>query len=95
MKLGTIVTTSFIISFILTFIGAYLKITHSEEADTWLSIGILSSIVFILTAIYEVRTSKRIDHTEKTMWTLSFIFFSSIAGLIYILIGRKRIASNS
>lgn len=94
MKLGTIVTTSFIISFILTLVGAYLKITHSEGADTWLTIGIIASIVFIVTAIYEVRTSKRIDHAEKTMWTLAFIFFSSIAGLIYILIGRRRIAAN-
>ncbi len=93
MKLGIIVKTSFISSFILTLIGAYLKITHSEGADTWLTIGIIASIVFIVTAIYEVRISKRIDHTKKTMWTLAFIFFSSIAGLIYILIGR-RIAAN-
>ncbi len=95
MKLGTIVTTSFIVSFILTLVGAYQKIIHAEGADTWLIIGLIASLVFIVTAIYEVRTSKRIDHPEKTMWTLAFIFFSSIAGLIYILIGRKRIAANS
>ena len=65
MKLGTIVTTSFMISFILTLVGVYLKITHYEGADTSLAIGIISSIVFIVTAIYEVRTSKRIAHPEK------------------------------
>ena len=94
MKIGTIVITSFIISFILTLVGAYLKINHSEGADTWLTIGIISSIVFIVTAIYEVRTSKRIDQAEKNMWTLGFIFFSSIAGLIYVFISRRRIAAN-
>jgi len=94
MKLGTIVKTSFIISFIITLIGAYLKITHSEGAETLLIIGIIATLVFIVTAIYEVRTSKRIDNTEKTMWTHAFIFFSGIAGLIYFFIGRKRIATN-
>ena len=94
MKIGTIVITSFIIGFILTLVGAYLKITHSEGADTWLTIGIITSIVFIVTAIYEVRTSKRIDQAEKNMWTLGFIFFSSITGLIYVFISRRRIAAN-
>lgn len=92
MKLGTIVKTSFITSFIITLIGAYLKIIHTEGADVWLTIGIIASIVFIVSAIYEVRTSRRIDNTEKTMWTIGFILFSSITGLLYILIGRRRIA---
>jgi hypothetical protein len=95
MNLGIIITTSFIIGFILSIVGAYLKITHSEGADTWLTIGVLALLVFIVTAIYEVRTSKRITHSEKTIWTLALILFSSITGLIYILIGRKRITSNS
>ena len=94
MKLGTIITLSLIISFILNFLGVYLKITHSADADKFLIAGIIASIVFLVTAIYEVRTSKRINYTEKNLWTLAFIFFSSIAGLIYILIGRRRIASN-
>lgn len=94
MNLGTTVKTSFIGSLILTFVGAYLKIIHAERADTWLMIGIIALLIFMATAIYEVLTSKRIDRSEKTMWTLAFIFFSSITGLIYILIGRKRIAAN-
>ena len=94
MKLGTIVKTSFILSFIITIIGAYLKITHSEGAETLLIIGVIATLIFIVTAIYEVRTSKRIDNTEKTMWTIAFIFMSGLAGLIYFFIGRKRIAEN-
>ena len=93
MKLGTIVKWSFIISFIVTLIGAYLKITHAENAETLLIIGVIVTMIFIVSAIYEVRTSERIDNTEKTLWTLAFIFFSGITGLIYFLIGRKRIVS--
>ena len=93
MKLGTIVKWSFIISFIITLIGAYLKITHAESAETLLIIGVIVTMIFIVSAIYEVRTSERIDNTEKTMWTLAFIFFSGITGLIYFLIGRKRIVT--
>jgi hypothetical protein len=28
------------------------------------------------------------------MWTIAFIFFSGLAGLIYFFIGRRRIAAN-
>ncbi len=94
MKLGTIVKTSFIVSLLITLIGAYLKITHSEGAETLLIIGVIATLVFIVSAIYEVRTSTKIASSEKTMWTIAFIFFSGIAGLIYFFIGRKRIVVN-
>ncbi len=94
MKLGTIVKWSFIVSFVIIFIGAYLKITHSEGGETYLILGIMAMLVFIVSAIYEVRSSNRIDNLEKTMWTIAFIFMSGLAGLIYFFIGRKRIAKN-
>lgn len=67
---------------------------HSPGAETWLLIAVVVSLVFIVSAIYEVATSKRIDGREKTMWTIALIFFSAVAGLIYLLMGRKRIAEN-
>ena len=94
MKLATIVKASFIISLVNTILGAYLKITHSAEADTLLITGVLATLVFIVSVIIEVRTSTKIDNIEKTMWTVGFILFSGIAGLIYFLSGRKRIAMN-
>lgn len=69
-----------------------MKITHSQGAETFLIIGLITTLVFIVSAIIEVRTSKRIDQTEKTMWTIAFILVSGIAGLVYFFIGRKRIA---
>ena len=94
MKLGTIVKWSFIISLIISVIAAYMKIEHMESADTYLTISIFSTLIFIATAIYEVRTSTKIDNFEKTMWTIAFIFLSGITGFIYFFIGRKRIATN-
>ncbi len=95
MKLGTIVKWSFIMCFIITFLGAYLKMTHSEGAETLLIIGIIATLIFIVSAIYEVRTSNRIANSEKTMWTIAFSFMGGLAGLVYFLIGRKRIANNN
>jgi Phospholipase_D-nuclease N-terminal len=94
MKLGTIVKTSFIVSIIITLAGAYLKITHLSGAEALLIIGVIASLVFIVSAIYEVRTSNRIDNTEKTMWTVAFILMSGVTGLVYFIVGRKRIAAN-
>lgn len=94
MNLKNTVTLSFVLSFLLSLVGAYLKIIHAENADSFLILGLIATLVFISTAIYEVRTSNRIDHAEKTMWTIAFIFMGGITGLIYFVIGRKRIASN-
>jgi hypothetical protein len=93
MRLYNVVTTSFILSMILTLIAGYLKLTHAEGADIWLALCLIPYLVFIVLAIYEVRTSRRIGLSEKTMWTFAFIFFISITGLIYMLVGRRRIAN--
>jgi len=93
MKLGIIMKTSFMISILSTIIGAYLKIKHLEGVEILFIVGVIAIVIFIVSAIYEVRTSTRIAPSEKTMWTIAFIFFSGIAGVIYFFIGRKRIAS--
>jgi hypothetical protein len=94
MKLGTIVKTSFIVSILLSLIGAYFKITHLEGADTLLTFGIISTSIFIVSSIYEVRTSNKIPVSEKNMWTVAFIFLSGLAGLIYFFMARRRIVTN-
>lgn len=92
MKLATIVKTSFIVSTLSTLIGAYQKITHSAGADTLLIIGLVATLIFIVSAVYEVRTSTKISSSEKNTWTIGLIFFSGIAGLIYLVFVRRRIA---
>ncbi|MBP6557716.1 MAG: hypothetical protein KAX93_00420 [Flavobacterium sp.] len=93
-NLDKIVTTSFILSFIVTIIGALFKIMHWPGASMLLIIGLLSLAVFVITALYEVHNSKTINSSEKLMWTIGFLFLGSIAGLVYVLIGRKRVIRN-
>ena len=90
-NLDKIVITSFFLLFIITIIGALFKIMHWPGASMLLIIGLLSLAVFIFTALYEVHNSKTINSSEKFMWTIGFLFFGSIAGLVYILSGRKRV----
>ena len=91
MRIGNIVRWSYIIGLITSLAGAYLKILHSQGADVLLALGLGASLVFILTAIYEVQTSKRIGSQDKIMWTIALIFLSGIAGLVYFFGVRKRV----
>lgn len=93
MKPGTIVKISFVVSILVTILGAYLKIMHAPFAEPALIVGVIASLIFIVSAIYEVRTSNRIDFTEKTLWTIAFILFSGLAGIVYFVIGRRRIVT--
>ena len=92
--IGTLVRISIVATFIGIFFGTYFKITHYEGADTLLAIGLIASLIFIITAIYEVNSSKRINGSEKVMWTIGFILTGSIAGLVYLFIGRKRVTES-
>jgi len=56
-----------------------------------LVIGLIATLAFIISAIYEVQTSNRINHREKTMWTIAFILLNGVAGLVYFIMGRKRV----
>lgn len=89
--LHRIVHTSFFLSMAITLIGATLKIMHLPGAETLLAIALVASLVFIVSAIIEVRTSNRIDHREKTMWTIAFLFLNSFAGILYMVSARRRV----
>jgi Mg2+ and Co2+ transporter CorA len=93
MTTGTLLKTSFAASLFIPIIGAYLKLTHAQGAETLLMISFIAILIFIVTALYEVNTSKRIDSTEKVMWTVGFLLMSTIAGFVYML-KRRRIASD-
>lgn len=83
---------TFTISFFISIAGALMKILHLPSANFTLSVGVIVLIAFIIPAIYEIRTSPKISVVEKTMWTIAFIFFSLFTGLIYLLMGSRRIA---
>ncbi|MEW5675460.1 hypothetical protein ABGT15_04030 [Flavobacterium enshiense] len=82
---------AFLLSLAITIIGAIMKINHTDGAQIALIIGILSTLAYVVIGIYEVNTSKRINQSEKIMWTIGFIFINFFAGLFYLLNGRKRV----
>jgi len=95
MNLGTIVKSSFVVSFVILLIGSYLKLIHSYSADMFLKIGLAVMLVFIVSAIIEVWSSTRIDKNEKMMWSIAFIFMGTFSGIIYLLMGRKRVTNTN
>ena len=94
MNLGRIVTWSFFISLVLVLVGAFMKILHLPGAEQLLIVGMVTNGVFVVSALSEVWRSERIDKNEKIMWTIAFIFIGflgTIAGIVYLLFGRKRV----
>ena len=91
MKQGTFLTISFLLSFVLTILGAYLKIMHNPAADTILIIGLIATPVYMLLALFEVWNTDVFTHSDKVMWTIAILLLSGIGGLIYFLMGRRRL----
>jgi hypothetical protein len=81
--------TAFVISLILTIIGAMMKIYHWEYSSIFLIVGILSILFYIYVGIYEVNNSNRISSSEKVLWTIGFILFSFFVGLFYLIKRQK------
>jgi predicted membrane channel-forming protein YqfA (hemolysin III family) len=94
MNIGKIVSWSFFISLAASLVGAFMKILHLPGADQLLMIGLVSNGVFVVSALTEVWRSVRIDKNEKIMWTIAFVFMGflgAVAGIVYLLLGRKRV----
>jgi hypothetical protein len=95
MKNKQILNVSFIASIVIVILGALIKIMHYPYSQIVLVVGLLSLVVFWIVAISEIKSSTRITGSEKFMWIIGLIFCGSIAGLVYLLSGRKRIINNN
>lgn len=85
---------TFILNSIIVIIGALFKILHQPYGEELFILALILAVLLSVMCIYEIYSSKRINKAEKIMWTFAFLFFNSIAGLIYILGARKRIQRN-
>jgi DMSO reductase anchor subunit len=75
----------------IAIFASWLKIVHRPGAENLMLLSFLAGAIFIITAIREVTSSQKIDRPEKIMWVLGFLFFTGIAGLIYVFSARKRV----
>lgn len=91
MKTNNNFKTFFLISLVVTLIGAFYKILHWGYAQPILIIGLLFTLLYMTVGIIEVTNSSKIDKSEKIMWTVGFTFFGFITAIVYLLSGRKRI----
>jgi hypothetical protein len=91
MKNKQILNLSFVLSFVIVIVGALFKIMHYPFSQLLLIVGLISMLVFWYVAISEIKSSTKIDGSEKFMWIIGIIFFGSVAGLVYLLSARKRI----
>lgn len=82
---------SFLIAIAFSIFGAFLKINNTSGSEFILVIGIIATLFYIIIGIIEVNKSNKINNSEKVMWTIGFISFNFLAGLLYLTSGRKRI----
>ena len=65
--------------------GAVLKIMHYPFAGVVLGLGLIGTLVFIISALVEIYTSARIQPSTKKMYTLGLILSGTLVGLVYVL----------
>ena len=91
INLKTLFNLNFTSSFLALTTGIWMLFKNSPSTDVYFSIAIVTGIIYILIALYEINSSNKIKEVNKLFWTLSFIASAPITGLVYMLIGRKRI----
>lgn len=93
MNKEQILRVSFFIWFVGMLIGAVLKIMHYSYGGFLLNVSMAFYLVFACMVIYEVLQSDKIERSEKIMWTIGMLFFGAIAGIFYLLVGRKNVVN--
>jgi hypothetical protein len=91
MNKEKIIRSSLFASIGISILAAWFKLQHQQVANYLLPVALAVGLFFIITAIYEVSQSRKIDRSEKIMWIIGFLFLTSISGLIYVFRGRKRV----
>lgn len=93
VRLNTLFKALFFFSYAIILTFAALKITHTAvrfDKEVALA-GSIMFAAFVVMSLLEIHGSKNIKMPEKVMWTLGFLFFNMITGIVYFFLARKRI----
>lgn len=90
----SVLKLSLAISVIGLIVGYLLKTQHNPNANYLLSAGYGASIALVVLCLFEIFSSKKIQRSEKIMWTICFLFLCTITGVVYIAKGRKGIVES-
>ncbi len=91
MNKAIILYAALIAMLALLLYSIWMRLAHQPAMYNLFVITLIVNLVFMVTAIYEVTRSQKINRSEKTMWVVGFIFLTSITGLVYVFSARKRI----
>ncbi len=91
MNTSKLLVSTYLVSVAGFLIGTWAKLTHQPNADTLLLTWMIPTIIFVAMAVMEIFRSEKIQLSEKVMWVVGFIFVNFVTGLLYLLIGRKRV----
>ncbi|HUH26067.1 MAG TPA: hypothetical protein VLY87_05535 [Flavobacterium sp.] len=103
MKLFKYYRLAFALSFLLSAIGAILKITHAEigliNGDNMIVAGVVSSFIFIALAFYMMYQSQKMPSGEKLIWVLLYALgfitgvgiITFLTAVVFFFIGPKRL----
>jgi hypothetical protein len=83
--------STFLLSYLTALIGAMLKILHLSGGELLLSLGLLTTIAYVIIALYQIYNSDHYTTSQKLRWTIGFILFFVFAGMLYFLKGRRKI----
>ena len=83
--------TVMIAAIVVPLISAWAKLTHQPWVDNFMTVAIIVYFVSVVIGLMEVFKSEHIDNTEKVMWTVAFIFITTIGFICYVAFGRKRV----
>lgn len=88
-----LLVTVYLLSFIIVLAGVFVKILHLASGEPLLIAGLIATLIFIILVLQEVWRSDRLNTAEKLMWTAGLLLFNTITGIVYLLVGRKKVVA--
>ena len=82
---------TFLLSLLVQLTMLILKITHQRGVHTLIILSFILTIIWIISALYEIYGSNNVTIKEKIMLTIAFLLLSTFTGLLYFFIGRPRL----
>ena len=83
--------SSFIIGLTILVYATYPKTVSLQSPALLYSLCGIATLIFVMSVLNEVLSSRRINLSEKIMWTICIILLTPLTGFVYLLAGRKRV----
>lgn len=89
MKQKTLIITLAVFSFFATTFGAFQKILHRQNADTFLAIGLICFAVFWITTLWQMLNSTFVTQRDRILWLLFILLMPFVGALLFQLLKNR------